>query len=323
MNPKSNNFSISSFPMGPNLRQWFGISQSDYRGFDNTLPTAEELACFSEIFLVSLEERTPQNENHFVDILEELVGMNVPLLAVKFVDSYPSVFPHDDFRAQLHYGNAAMLVGDLARAESAFVTAQRLIPEEPAPYVNLVQIYAHDNLLAKAREWCLAGLDADCENSRLWEFAAWLEQNENPTNTNQKVGKKILDLAKQKNSWTGTSLAFDLMNPEDAIGKAHALEAFWNSGIRDTKFLIEYTAVLGVAGHYDKIPSIVWHTQKGEKPSWQLLMHLAQANLGLGRDDDALEALDNASKCNDLPDDARSVIASLRSEIPVPSQPLN
>ncbi len=323
MNSKANNFSISKFPMGPHLRQWFSISQADYRGFENTTPTAEDLASFSENFLDSLEDRSPQNENHFVDILEELVGMNVPLLAVKFVDSYPSLFPHDDFRAQLHYGNAAMLVGDLARAESAFVTAQKLVPEEPAPYVNLVQIYAHDNLLDKARQWCLAGLDADCENARLWEFAAWLEQNENPTNTNQYVGKKILDLAKQKNSWTGTSLAFDLTNPEDAIGKAQALEAFWNSGARDTKFLIEYTAVLGVAGHYDKIPAIVWHTQKEEKPSWQLLLHLAQANLGLGRDDDALEALEKAIKCEDLPDDARSVIATLKAEIPATTPPLN
>jgi hypothetical protein len=114
-----------------------------------------------------------------------------------------------------------------------------------------------------------------------------------------------------------------LMHPDDAVSKADALEGFWNSGVRDTKFLIEYTAVLGVSGRYDKIPAIVWHTQKGENPSWQLLLHLAQANLGLGRDDDALDALDKASKCEDLPDEARTVIASLRADIPVSIQPLN
>jgi len=310
--------SLKKFPMGPKLRAWFGISEDQYKGYENVTPSPEHLALFSEGFIQSLEEKSPKNADHLVDVLEELVGMNFPLLAIKLVDSFPESFPHGDFRAQLHYGNAAMLVGDLARAEDAFIAAQKLVPEEPAPYVNLTQIYCHDRLFLQARNWCLAGLDADPENARLWELIAWLEQNNSNTPlTTQQVSTRIADLARDKNSWTGTSLACDLANPEDPLKKVGELESFWNSGLRDPMFLIEYTAVLGVAGRYDKIPAIIWQAQAdlGSKTPWQLLMHLAQAHLGLGRDQEALQALETLDKYRELPDEALALSRSLMAEI--------
>ncbi len=309
-------FDVGIFPMGPNLREWFGLSGNQYRGADNSSPSADQVANFSHLFVRSLEDNAPKNPSHLVDILEELVGMNFPLLAIKFVDSYQQLFPHGDFRAQLHYGNASMLVGDLARAESAFVAAQKIVPEEPAPYINLTQIYCHDQLYTKAREWCLAGLDVDQENTRLWELAAWLEQSGDGENLSREtVANNIARLASEKNSWAGTSLACDLKNPDDALTKANALEVYWNNGVRDLPFLIEYTAVLGMAGRFDKIPTIVWQSKSGEKTPWQLLVHLAQANLGLGRPEDAREALETASKNNELTHEARSIIDGLMTEI--------
>lgn len=316
MTAQDGSFEIRMFPMGPNLREWFGVGTGEYRGAENSAPGAEQLANFSDQFLQSLEDKAPKNSSHLVDILEELVGMNFPLLAIKFVDSYHHLFPQDDFRAQLHYGNASMLVGDLARAETAFIAAQEIVPEEPAPYINLTQIYCHDDLRAKAKEWCMAGLNMDPENTRLWELAAWLEQNSEEKNDPQDaVATKIAKLAAEKNSWAGTSLACDLKNPEDVVAKAEALETFWNSGLRDLPFLIEYTAVLGMAGRFDKIPPVIWQSDHGGKTPWQLLIHLAQAQLGLGRLDDARQALESAAKSNDLSHEARAIIESLTQEI--------
>jgi tetratricopeptide (TPR) repeat protein len=310
------NFDVGVFPMGPNLRSWFGLNASQYKGTENSAPSADQVANFSQVFVQSMEDNTPKNPAHLVDILEELVGMNFPLLAIKFVDSYQHLFPHRDFRAQLHYGNASMLVGDLARAEAAFVAAQKIVPEEPAPYINLTQIYSHDDFHDKAREWCLAGLDVDPDNTRLWELAAWLEQIRSGEHASREtVAMNIAKLALDKNSWAGTSLACDLKNPEDVTSKAEALEVFWNNGVRDLAFLIEYTAVLGVAGRFDKIPTVVWQSKNGDQTPWQLLVHLAQAQLGLGRHEDALDALEMASKSSELTPEARSILNSLKAEI--------
>jgi len=146
---------------------------------------------------------------------------------------------------------------------------------------------------------------------------AWLEQNESDQQAPRAlVARNIGQLAKQKNSWAGTSLACDLNNPDDVVTKADALEAFWNSGVKDLPFLIEYTAVLGMAGRYDKIPPIVWQSKLDDgKTPWQLLVHLAQAHLGLGRPADALETLNSANKSDDLPPDTRAMIESLISEV--------
>lgn len=306
--------SVANFPMGPNVRGWLNVSPEDYRGDQNTSPTAEAVADFIDVVLEQLETTSPKNREHLVDLLEELVGMNMPLLAIKLTDAYPLLFPKDDFRAQLNLGNAAMLISDLARAEDAFVVAQQLVPEEPAPYINLAQIYSHDGLAAKAREWCLAGLDTDQDNTRLWELLAYMEQQ--TCGDAAEGAKSLAILAKKRNSWAGLSLSCDLINPEDVLTKLKALEPFWNEGSRDLEYLIEFTAVLGMAGQYDKIPSIIWTVEKEATNGlpWQLILHLAQAYLGLGRDDDALLALEKLNNIRGLPDAARDAAETIRSE---------
>ncbi len=312
--------SLTSFPMGPHIQKWMNVSHDQYKGHGNTNPSAEEVAVFTEAFLARLEDGSPDHRDHLVDLLEELVAMNLPLLAIKLVDAYPDLFPQDDFRALLHLGNAAMLVSDLTRAESAFIDAQKLVPEEPAPYVNLVQIYCHDGLMDQAERWCQAGLDAESDNTRLWELIAWIEQQKMGTDEldAKAVAQRIRSLATSKNSWAGLSLASELENPEDALSKVSVLEPFWSEGCRDDAFLIEYTAALGMAGKYDKIPAIIWQVETQEtnkKLAWQLYLHLIQSFMGLGRDDDARETLKKLEQRNDLPDAAINVINALKSEL--------
>jgi tetratricopeptide (TPR) repeat protein len=306
--------SVANFPMGPNVRGWLNISPEDYSGAENPSPSADAVANFTDVVLEQLENTSPNNMNHLVDLLEEFVGMNMPLLAIKLADAYPQMFPKNDFRAQLNVGNAAMLISDLARAEEAFVVAQQLVPEEPAPYINLAQIYSHDGLADKAREWCLAGLDTDQNNTRLWELLAYMEQQSCGDST--EGAKRLAILSRERNSWAGLSLSCDLINPEDVLTKLKALDPFWNEGCRDLEYLIEYTAVLGMAGLYDKIPSIIWTVEKEATNGlpWQLTLHLAQAYLGLGHDQDALLALEKLNNIADLPDVAKEAAKSILSE---------
>ncbi|MEI6398854.1 MAG: hypothetical protein WCO71_08800, partial [Pseudomonadota bacterium] len=107
-----------------------------------------------------------------------------------------------------------------------------------------------------------------------------------------------------------------IQNPEDVLTKLATLEIFWNEGCRTADYLIEYTAVLGMAGQYDRIPSIIWTAERELTNGlpWQLILHLAQAHLGLGRDQDALESLDKLNNFSELPDQARGAAEAIRSE---------
>jgi len=310
--------SITNFPMGPKLRTWFQVPDTSYRGHDNTSPTADDIANFTDAVLKHLQEFSPRDADHLVDLIEELVGMNLPLLAIKMVEAFPEIFPSEDFRAQLHYGNASMLVGDLARAQLAFISAQQIVPEEPAPYINLAQIYCHDGMLHEAYTWCLSGIDADANNPRLWELLAWVDKNLSAQEkSNQECGERLAILARKKNSWAGTSLACELINSDDVLSKLAALEKFYDEGLRDEAFLVEFTALLGVTGEYDRIPAILWQAEKQSSQGlcWQLILHLAQAYMGLGRDDEAVQALDKLNKIKDLPEHAQASSKEMLAEI--------
>ena len=59
--------------MGPQIRTWFEITDTAYEGHENPYPTADELAQFTDAFLMKLEDSSPKDQNHLVDLLEELV----------------------------------------------------------------------------------------------------------------------------------------------------------------------------------------------------------------------------------------------------------
>lgn len=311
---------VARYPMGPHVRTWLGVSPVDYQGEKNEQPTADEIAAFQDTVLAKMEDAEIESPAKLVDILEELVGMNLPLLAIKLVDGYIALFPQDDFRAQLHLGNACMMTGEIARAEECFRVAQKLVPEEPSPYVNLTQIYCQDRAFADGEAWCKAGLEIDRNNLRLWELLAWMWQQQDLTTTKDRIAEE----AKRRNSWAGASLSVDLsQSPEDepdVKAKLAALELYYNEGLRDHDFLIEYTAVLGMAGQYERIPAIIWQIEKQATSGlpWELHMHALQAFMGLGRDDQAREAIEKIAKLDGVPPQARSVLEALRQELTAP-----
>jgi tetratricopeptide (TPR) repeat protein len=309
----------ASYPMGPKVREWMNISEQTYRGGDQE-PSNDITHAFQTAFLARVEDAAISEGEKLADILEELIAMDLPLLAIKLVDTNLSAFMQDDFRSQLHLGNACMMVGEHARAEDCFRAAQKIVPEEPAPYVNLAQIYCHDELYDDAKAWCHAGLNIEPNNTRLWELLAWLLQK---TIGLEGAKEEISNLANKHHSWAGTSLAADLRigsepsDLSDVQAKLGALEPFFNEGVRDHDFLIEYTAILGSCGQYEKIPAILWQVEKSttSKLPWQLRLHAIQAFMGLGRDDQALESIIKLSGETDLPVSVRSTLDSLKSEI--------
>lgn len=312
----TSNVLSNQYPMGPKLRSWLGISESDYLGATNEHPSAQQVEAFQERLMSQMEDVQITSGDALCDLLEELVGMNMPLLAIKLVDSYPTVFLADDFRSNLHLGNACMLVSEFARAEECFRTAQKLVPEEPAPYVNLVQIYCQDRHMDTALSWALAGLDADPNFFRLWELLAWIYQQQDFSTAKDRINAE----AKARNSWAGTSLAVDLASSgdeePDPRAKMIALEPFYNAGERDYDFLVEYTAALGLAGLYEKIPAILWQVERQASKGlpWQLYFHVIQAYLGLSRDDQALEVIEKVSKMDGIPPQAREQLEMLTKE---------
>ncbi|MCX6123383.1 MAG: hypothetical protein NTV34_01330, partial [Proteobacteria bacterium] len=217
---------------------------------------------------------------------------------------------------QLHLGNACMLTGELARAEGCFTEAQKIVPEEPAPYVNLAQIYAEDQHFDTALTWCLAGLDADKNFLRLWELLAWIYQQLDFASAREKIRAQ----AALRQSWAGASLAVDLFaaseDEPDGRAKMLALDPFYLEGLRDVDFLVEYTAALGLAGHYDRIPTVLWQVESQATSGlpWQLYFHTIQAYLGLGRDDEALALIERTAKIDGVPPQIRTQLDGLRAE---------
>jgi tetratricopeptide (TPR) repeat protein len=311
---------ISSFPMGPKLRTWLHIDDMKYSGHNRSEPSDDEVRQFVTAFLTLLEDVREPSPEQLTDIIEELIGMNLPELVVRMSQSFAKLSHDQDFRFQLHLGNALMMTGELVSAIDAFAKAQKIVPAEPAPYVNLAQIYCHEGQLDDALAWINAGLAADSNFLRLWSINAWILQQKNP-DAPQKVLDLINEKAKILHSWAGASLSADLQ-PNDqlqdrSLTKVAVLEKFFHNGERSEEFLIEYTACLGLAGQYDKIAPILWQIEKSsDKPlHWQLALHRVQAFMGLGRDEEAREFLSKLEVNAGIPPEGHQVIAELKKEL--------
>jgi tetratricopeptide (TPR) repeat protein len=293
---------MARYAMGPHLEKWFSNSQ---------IPEAEDHAGFQNSFLDRLSDRACDSTEQLIDVLEELVGMNFPLLAIKWIDSHLHLWPQGDFRAQLHLGNACMLAGELPRAIECFEAAQSLVPAEPAPYTNLTNILLHLNHLDEARTWCNAGLDVEPNNFNLWKLRYEIEEAQGTPD----IRRTIADDAKKRNSWAGVLLSFEIT--PDSLAKADALTEYVSSYNHDPLFLIEYTSALGQAGRYDLIPPVVWSAENypGDVTSWQLYLNAAQAEMGMGRPESAAAFLEKASKFQDVPPQARQIITEMKTEL--------
>jgi len=305
---------IESYPMGPNLRRFLGLSGPDtsIRNDDEDLKTR------FAAFLAKYIEHTPLNSSsEFSAICEELVMMDCSELGILLKNKNPEIDLEDDFKSLLTYGSAAMVVGDTATAEVCFTKAQKLEPAELAPYINMTRILSDkaerfDEFLL----WAKTALDVELNSPEIWDSILVMFDLVTP----DKSGEKLLEIAKEKNSWMGCLLAGQLLAPEDAMFRAELLEDLYKQGLDDPTFLTEFTASLGVAMQYQKIPPIIWRAEKitsatFTKLPWQLYVHGAQAYLGLENHSQADEMLKKALNDRSIPGEARSQLESLQKEI--------
>ena len=310
---------LQTYPMGPHTRAYLGISDTEYLGDRRQEPVSQtESAAFEDHLIVFSAQAKRLNANELVDLLDELVTMNLPRAALTIASGYPEDSIREDFRARLALGVAGMLCADLSVAEDHLKAAQALIPEEPAPYVNLVQIYLDEQRLDTAETWCLAGLDAEVNHHALWELLAEIMRLRH----GDYLPDVLLAMAEKRCSWAGMSLAANLMATGDRYLKANLLEKLYAQGERDPQFLVELTAAYGIAGDFAKIPPIVWQAEKHASKGlpWQLRIHLAQAQLALGQSAEALATISKTETDQTLPEEALAVLGELAEEARQPAE---
>lgn len=339
---------VHSLPIGPFFKKIFKISTESFNPQDRTprvnLPELQEMSAIhprvqvSDIlppeahtqiepidldffkFLVANWDPSSSNSGpssvameDILALFDELVSMALPLTALTLVHLEPSLKESHSFAPQLGIGVAAMMVRDLKTAEAAFRKAQSLIPEEPAPYVNLIQIFMETGRYRDVDLWMEAGLEAAPNHHNLWEL---LYQRVHTVHGDF-TPEKILEEARTKGSWAGVSLATSLLSTGDRHLKSRELERFYSLGERDPLFLIELTGAYGVGEEFEKIPPIVWQAQKMNSKTlpWQLHAHGAQAELSLGSPTRAQVHIDLARKDRFISKEGLQALAELESEL--------
>lgn len=292
--------------MGPKLRAYIGIPDSDYSG------TVDPNEAFADQLLRHVQTAGIANSGLLADLIDELVTMDQPQAVLGLAARFPTLVDPADFRVQLSLGVAGMLAGDHDYAEERFRVAQSILPDEPAPYVNLVQILMHQERHQEAEVWAEAGLDADRNNTRLWDLLTRLLT---PA-FGDYVAAEIQRRADRRDSWAGLALSADLTTTGDRYHKLNLLERLHFQGEREPAFLIELTAAYGVAGDYEKIPQLVWQAERLSQKGlpWQLHVHAAQAQLALGKIPEARSQLDKARRADLVPQGVEPMLDELARE---------
>lgn len=289
----------TDYPMGPTVREYLAITADSYKGESAPKPSPERQQEFLRAISAYILDHEPANQNEFENLLEEFVAMGFASLALQLAENWRDFSVEESYPALLALGNASMLEGELDEAVNLLNGAQALRPEEFTPYRNLAELHyaRHDD--GAALEAAKNALQIQANNERLWEIVASIYLHvDRPT-----TGDKIRDLAMEYNSFYGLSLAAELLSPGDGRLKAEYLAECYKQGERNSTFLIEYTAALGVAGQFEKIPPIVWEAEKfaGVKMPWQLHAHLTQAYLALNQEEQANEVIRKLEKLPDFP----------------------
>ncbi len=315
--------------IGPTFKRVFGLStdsfypenhnhhpgESEATPSENIDPADHDFRMFFHKKYSGTTDNFPQElpPADMEALLDELVTMALPYTALELVRKFPTVKDSTSFSTQLAMGVAAMMAEDLTEAESAFRRAQELIPEEPAPYVNLGQIFIRTSRPRDAEIWIMAGIEAQANHHALWEllYQLLLETK------GDYAPEEVLAIAQDKSSWAGTSLATSLMTTGDRHLKASHLEKFFHLGERDPLFLIELTGAYGIAQEFEKIPPILWQAEKLSTKTlpWQLHAHGAQAEIALGAYDKALVHVKKARKDKFLSDAGTLALEELEVEI--------
>jgi tetratricopeptide (TPR) repeat protein len=303
---------FSKFPMGPKLAAYLGLAAEDESSdkLARSEPLDEQFVHYLRTFHEARLAGLPTSD--VIDLMDELTAMDLPAAVLDLVEIRPEVLGGGDFRAELATGVAAMLTGRLDRAEERLRVAQALLPNEPAPYVNLAQIFLSQDRAEEAELWCVSGLDAEPNHFALWDLLAEILQGR----YGEYMPERLLQLAEKRNSWAGISLAASLMSTGDRYLKANLLERLYAQGERGGDFLVELTGAYGIAGQFEKIPTVVWQAERTNTKGlpWQLHLHVAQAQLAMGKTDECLSALAKAKKTEHLPAEAAAALVELEQE---------
>lgn len=300
---------FTNLPMGPNLRKWLSLP-SDY-----TPENSPDFKSFNAWLLDHIEEAEVESESTLVELLDELVSMDLPEATLKLADYQANIWTRREFRGVQAEGIAAMILGDLGRAELCFKHAHHAAPEEPAPYTNLIQVLYHDDRLEDARKWLTAGLNTNPNYYRLWELAYAIEQKEG--SEPDAINRHMYELAREYNSWAGFSLASETDESANSQTKAHHLSAFYKEGERDHEFLIEYTGALGAASDFEAVGPIYWSAKKasgGKELPWRLMIHAAQAYLSMGEHEKFIGIANDILKMEYIPEEVTSYLTELKKE---------
>ncbi|MCX6128557.1 MAG: hypothetical protein NTX25_05755 [Proteobacteria bacterium] len=289
----------TDYPMGPNLRSYLGIIDAEYSGEHATRPDEDTMLVFQDYLETRFASQQVTDPALFVDLLEELTAMGLSSVTVKLAETHPDLPIDSDFRACLALGSALMMESELEEAEILLKQAQALAPMELAPYVNLASIAFAEERDAEAAHWITQGLNLDPNHFRLWELQASIYLYKDKAT----AGTRLRSQAEALNSYAGLSLAAEIIDPNDKLLKAQVLEDVFNSGLRDEDFLVEYTAVLGMAQQFEKIPQLVWRLEHLEKKTihWKLYAHAAQAFLAMNQEEQAAELIRKVSSSGDIP----------------------
>ncbi len=302
------------YPMGPQLRNYLGIRDADYQGDDPSTAlhaNAENLARLSAYLIETMQENPVEHYNHWANLVEELNVMALSQVVIFMAEQDYREEVEQDYRALLAIGSSYLMNQDWDPAIAYLQRAHQQSSEEIAPYTNLAGIYYSCQQDDQAEQWCLAGLDVEANHQRLWEILAsvLLEKDK------LQAGARLKEIALRKQSYLGLSLASSLIDPQDQLLKAQSLAELYHHDTKDQEFLIEYTAALGLAGQFVKIPNIVWqaHRNLGNQLHWKLFAHAAQAHMAQEELEDARKVLDHMeNKVSDAPQD---VIQELRQAL--------
>lgn len=300
------------YPMGPQLRSYLGVPEDEYTGDRSPRPDEKTMTAFRDVLEQVVAEKPVATAEQLVDLMEELTSMGLSSVVVKMAEVHPQFAIDGDFRACLALGSALMMENELDDAVHVMNQARALAPLELAPHVNLASIAFSQERDADAIVSIESGLGIDPSNFRLWELLASIYLHEDAATAGERVRLKGAEL----NSFAGLSLAAEIIDPNDRLLKAQLLDDAFNAGARDDDFLIEYTAALGLAQQFEKIPQLVYRIEHLEKKKvhWKLYAHAAQAFLAMNKEAEAQALISKASRSPDMPPNVLQDLQSVYDE---------
>lgn len=303
-----------AYPMGPRTRRFLGLKEESYVGKFTTEIDDEKKQSFQKKFEESLENCREFDAEDLLALMEELIQMNLPFCAVLLSKHFRETELSRSPRYFICLGAAAMMLGDWAPAESFFKEALELAPEEVSLFVNLSELLYQQERDGEAIEFARKGILLEPNNRRLWDvFASAWAQLEG----RELASQRITELGLEARSWLGRTMGKCIVDAEDALLRAQALEECYDEGMTDLELCVDLSGAWGVTQQYAKIPVLLYRLEKltDQQIPWQIFAHAAQAQLALQKVEAFQEIMDKAITRTQLPEEARVTLMALRDEV--------